>query len=254
MLVDTHCHLFMDPLRRDVEGVLRRAAGSGVRRVVVPAFDLESWEQVIELAEHPSVFPALGLHPWMADQDLDTARLRELLEKCGAVAIGEIGLDTKVDVSMEVQMDVFLRQLELALEIDLPVILHCRGAFEEMASIMGGERFRGRLRGVLHAFTRSTELAERFVDLGLYLAFGGAVTRPGAKRARTSAAAAPADRILLETDAPSIGMDGLEPDQVEPAHVLSVARSLAELRGVAVEDVALQTTRNAERLFGLVRE
>lgn len=252
MLVDTHCHLYMDPLRLDVEGVLRRAAEAGVGRLVVPAFDRASWDMVTDLSSFDAVFPALGLHPWKADEGLDPGTLRDLLESTGSVAIGEMGLDSRVgEPSMDVQMDVFVRQLELALEMDLPVILHCRGAFEEMASVLGSRRFGGRLRGVMHAFSRGPELAGRFMDLGLHLAFGGAVTRPRAGRARRSATTVPAERILLETDAPSIGMEGLDPHEVEPAHVRRVAESLASLREVSRDEMASVTTGNAERLFGL---
>ncbi len=252
MLVDTHCHLFMEPLCTDPAGVLRRALEAGVDRVIVPAFDKGSWEQVRELSGHPGVFPALGLHPWKADEELDVTALGRELESSGCAAIGEIGLDFKVGPpGREVQIAVFRAQLDLALELELPVILHCRGAFEEMVSILSGERYRGKIRGVMHAFTRGTELAARFLDLGLYLAFGGAVTRPRAERARRSAAFTALDRILLETDAPSIGMDGLEPEEVEPAHVRRVALSVAGLRGISLDEAARITTANAERLFGL---
>jgi TatD DNase family protein len=232
--------------------VLTRAAEAGVDRVVVPAFDIGSWEKVLELSKLRGIYPALGLHPWMAHEGLDAGSLRRAISGSRSVAIGEIGLDFKTgSPGREVQIAVFREQLDLALELDLPVILHCRGAFEELAAILEEEKYRGKLRGVLHAFTRGPELAERFLALGLFLAFGGAVTRPGAKRARRSAGTVPADRMLLETDAPSIGMEGLEPHQVEPAHAARVARSIAELRGVGLEAVIMATTANAERLFGL---
>ncbi|MBN2608259.1 MAG: TatD family hydrolase [Candidatus Fermentibacteraceae bacterium] len=252
MLVDTHCHLFMEPLCSDPAGVLRRALEAGVDRVVVPAFDTGSRERVMGLSRHPGVFPALGLHPWKADEDLDIPALGQELESSVSVAVGEIGLDFKLDTpGREVQIAVFRAQLDLALELDLPVILHCRGAFEEMASILSDERYRGMIRGVVHAFTRGTELAGRFLGLGLHLAFGGAVTRPGAKRARRSAAVVPMDRMLLETDSPSIGMYGLEPEEVEPAHIGRVAGAIAGLRGISLDETARITTVNAERLFGL---
>lgn len=251
-MVDTHCHLYMEPLFGDAEGVLSRAVETGVTMVVVPAFDTASWSQVRELCRTTGVFPALGLHPWKAAEGLDLKTLRQELEDTGAVAVGEIGLDSKVDPpALELQSRVLTDQLDLALEMDLPVILHCRGCFDEMISILSKERYRGRLRGVMHAYSRSPQLARRLLDLGLYLAFGGAVTRPRAERARRSAATVPMDRILLETDAPSIGMEGINPESVEPAHVLRVAESVAHLRGITPEETARMTTRNAKRLFGL---
>lgn len=252
MMVDTHCHLYMEPLIGDAEGVLRRAAEAGVTAVVVPAFDTASRGQVRELCRARGVYPALGLHPWKAAEGLDLNRLRGELADTGAVAVGEIGLDSKVDPpTVELQTRVLTDQLDLALEMDLPVILHCRGCFQEMVSLLSKERYRGRLRGVMHAYSGSPQLARRLLDLGLYLAFGGAVTRPRAERARRSAATVREDRILLETDAPSIGMDGIDPERVEPAHVRRVAESIADLRGITPKETARITTRNAKRLFGL---
>jgi TatD DNase family protein len=252
IMIDTHCHLFMEPLASDAPGVLRRAAASGVDRVVVPSFDMGSWSEVRELSRQPGVYPALGLHPWNAGSGLDIHRLRTGLSGLEPVAIGEIGLDFKIpDASRQIQVRVFRSQLDLALEMDLPVILHCRGAFDEMAAILEEDAYRGRLRGVLHAYTRSPQTAGRFLALGFYLAFGGGVTRSRAGRARRSASVVPLDRILLETDAPSIGMEGLEPDQVEPAHIVRVAETIAALRGMDPAEIASLTTANAELLFGL---
>ena len=252
MLIDSHCHLFMEPLSLDLDGVLARAAEAGVGRVVVPAFDSASWEDVALLSRRPGVYPALGLHPWKADEGLEVSVLADRIGECGAVAVGEVGLDGKSGPpGLEVQVPLLLRQLDLALELDLPVILHCRGAFQEMFSILSQDRYSGSLRGVLHAFTRGTEVARRFLDLGMHLGFGGGVTRPRAVRARKSAVMVPIDRLLLETDAPSIGMDGLEPEMVEPAHVSRVAAAVAELRGLDTDELSRATASNAERLFGI---
>jgi TatD DNase family protein len=251
MLIDTHCHLFMEPLSTDVEGVLQRASLRGVSEVVVPAVEISSWEMIKQLSEYPSVHPALGLHPWCADEKLDMLTLKALMAEVNAVAVGEIGLDFKIDFpSRTMQEKVFRSQLDLALELCLPVILHCRGAFDEMLSILSEKRYRGILTGVIHAFTRGPELAARFLDLGFYLAFGGAVTRPGARRARKSASVVPLDRILLETDAPSIGMDSIDPENVEPSNIAEVARALTTIRDISFDEVSTVTSRNACILFG----
>lgn len=252
MLIDTHCHLFMDPLYSDVEGVLARALKSGVKGMVVPSVEVESWEKVRELAVNKMVFPALGLHPWCADEKLDTGTLEKTLIETASVAIGEIGLDFKIEnPDRNTQIAIFRTQLNLAAELDLPVILHCRGAFDEMLFILSEKQYNGRIKGVVHAFTRGPQLAERFLELGFYLAFGGGVTRSRAKRARKSAASVPLNRILLETDAPSIGMDGIEAEFVEPADVARVCSSLAQLRGISLEEAARATTDNARDLFGI---
>jgi len=248
-LVDSHCHLNFDPLAGDLDGVLARARAQGVTRIVVPAYDLASWAAVRELAAREGVLPAYGLHPWRADEPLATRDLERALAG-GAVAVGEIGLDFKVDApSRDRQVEVLRAQLDVARAVGLPVLLHCRGAFEELLTLLAEHV--GRLRGVVHAFSRGPELARRFVDAGLHLAFGGAITRPGAKRPRRSAEVAPLERVLLETDAPSIGLEGVPPERTEPRHVRDVAAALAELRRTDLETIARSTTDNAKQLFGL---
>ena len=297
-IVDTHCHLFMEPLVRDVPAVLARAADLGVHQVVVPAYDPESWGAVDELSEIPGVFTALGLHPWVADQaaglfraldpenspgrDNDAtgdkpmdyaagcSNLRLDLETALStpppgfqpapgqtitpppVAIGEIGLDYKIDFEAgqpgpDWQLPILRTQLELAVDHELPVILHCRGAFKELLDEVS--RFGGRLRGVLHAYSRGMDPARSFISAGLHIGLGGAITRDRAKRVRQAAENLPLDKILLETDAPSIGLDGVLPAETEPGHVRDVAETLAALRGETMATIAEVTTNNAGELF-----
>lgn len=248
-LADTHCHIYCEPLGADLDGVVRRAREAGVEFVVVPADFRESWPFVESLAGDGFLLPSLGLHPWRASP-VDIPDLRRRLEGCGAVAVGEIGLDKAVDSPpLREQIACFEPQLDLALEMGLPVLLHCRRAFDELELVLRGRG--GAVRGILHAFSRSWEVASRFIDLGLCVAFGGAVTRPAAKRARDAAARLPLDRIVLETDAPSIAMEGIPPESVEPAHVLLAAEALASLRGITAAEAGEVTTGNAARLFGL---
>ncbi len=227
---------------------MSRAAKRGVQQVIAPGYDLSSWDDLGTLLGKRGIHTAFGLHPWVSNEPLDIGFLEDLLGRNNAVAVGEIGLDFKVtNVDTARQTTILKRQLDLAEKMDLSVILHCRGAFEELAAIIDG--YSGKLRGVLHAFSRGPELATRFVDLGLHLAFGGSITRPGARRARRSAQVLPLDRIRLETDAPSSGLEGVEPEDVEPHHVRDIAEALAELRGISVEEVAAATTANATALF-----
>lgn len=256
-LVDTHCHLNHPPLCHDTGGVLERAAAAGIGRVVAPAYDEASWTALLALADRPGVSVAFGLHPWLAHEAAGgeavrglVTRLAGLCERRRPVAIGEIGLDTKISASgLAEQSPLLERQLELAVDLDLPVILHCRGAFPELLAAIA--RHGGRLRGVLHAFSRGPELAERFVAAGLHIALGGAATRAGARQVRAAVRGIPADRLVLETDAPAIGLQDVPPDQTEPRHVREVATAVALLRGEAIESVAAATTANARDLFGL---
>jgi len=256
-LWDTHCHLTLPPLAGDVDGALRRAREASVTEVVVPAYDVASWADVAALADLPGVRTAFGLHPWVAGAELSAAGpfdmlrtgLEAVLDGGRTAAVGEIGLDFKVEGADRARQIAALDlQLDVAVARDLPVLLHCRGAFEELLALIAARQ--GRVRGVVHAFSRGPELARRFLDLGLHLAFGGALTRPSAGRARKSAAFAPHDRILTETDAPSIGLDGVSPAETEPRHVREIAAALAAVRGVGLEEIAAVTSENARRLFG----
>lgn len=245
-LFDTHCHLFMEPLQSQVEAVLSRCSAAGVARLVVPSVDLDSMKSAVLLASIPEVQVALGVHPWQAEEGVDSCFLRDRLESSHACAVGEIGLDWKADVSRKKQMDVFTIQLKLAEEMNLPVILHCRSAFEEMLETLEDYQ----VKGVIHAWSRSPELMERFLDAGLTISFGGAVTRPMARRTALSAAAVPCDRFVLETDAPSIGLRNVPAGESEPAHLIQVLDAMAEIRDEAPETVAETAWENSIRLFG----
>ena len=163
------------------------------------------------------------------------------------VAIGEIGLDYALeDYSVAVQAAVLETQLELAAILSLPVIIHCRRAFEPLYLIL--RKFSGVI-GVIHAYGGGPKLVEKFLDLGYYIGFGGGVTRPHARKVRETALIVPDDRILLETDAPYIGSHTVLKGESEPKDCLAAARSLAELRGLSLEEIVALTTANAESLF-----
>lgn len=253
--VDTHCHLYSLP-PGEGPAALARAAARGVTRVIVPAYDAASWADLPALAALPGVFVAYGLHPWVADGS-DPNRIRNSLAHaieaatCRPVAIGEIGLDAKLDAEgpdLPTQLAILRPQLELAVDLDLPAILHCRGAFEDLLAEVA--RFGGQLTGVLHAWSRGPELAERFTRAGLALGLGGAVTRDKA-RVRRAAQTLPLEHFVLETDAPSIGLADVAPADTEPHHTADIAAALAELRGEPIATIAEVTTSHACRLFNL---
>jgi len=256
-IIDTHCHLYMPPLNADIGAVQARAKSRDVTDIIIPAYDQASWDLMVPYERDPNLHTAYGIHPWLAHEtppggsfDDTMAALRARLTQTGAVALGEIGLDTKIATSgLTAQMPLLEAQLQLAVELDLPVILHCRGAFEELLTAL--QNHTGKIRGVLHAYSRGPELGRRFLDAGLHLAFGGAITRPTAKRPRKAALRLPLERIVLETDAPSIGLHGVFADEVEPAHVADIAAALAEIRNETLEHVAVTTTANARALFSL---
>jgi TatD DNase family protein len=246
---DTHCHLDMGALASRSAEVMAAARAHGVEHVLAVAYDRASFDMVARLGELPGVVVALGQHPWAANEDLTRDELATRLVACRAAAVGEIGLDYRKEDAppRERQIAQLTWQLELAVDLGLPVSLHVRGAFDDMFEVLA--RFRPRLRGAVHAFSRGSALAERFVAMGLCVAFGGALTQKRAHAAHQAALAVPLDRLLVETDAPAIAVGHCPAEQVEPRHAAEVGQVLAELRGLAKDEMARITTDNACRLF-----
>ncbi|MEA1923532.1 MAG: TatD family hydrolase [Pseudomonadota bacterium] len=252
-LFDTHCHLTDPPLAQDLDGVLQRAVNSGVKNFMVPGYDYSSSRAACRLASaNTSIYAAIGLHPgWITPTtDFSPEPFRQLARLRAPVAIGEIGLDYALKEYSAVQQAEVLRGLlELATILSLPVIIHCRRAFEPLFLIL--REFPG-VVGVLHAYGGGPQLAEKFLSLGYYIGFGGGLTRPQARKVRDTALMVPSERILLETDAPYIGSHTIAKGESEPQDVLAVAQSLAGLRGWDIGETAALTTANALRLFNLI--
>jgi len=251
-LVDTHAHLDDRSFDADRGEMFDRASQVGVRRWIVPAIDRGNWEAIEVLcAAREGAFPAYGLHPLLIDAHRDE-HLDELpawLDGHGAIAVGEIGLDFYVEGLDRVrQREVFARQLDIAKEHDLPVIVHARRAFEETIHTL---RRIGGLRGVVHSFSGSEEQARQLVDLGFHLGIGGPVTYEGANRIRRVVAGMPLEWLLLETDAPDQPCAHRRGIRNEPAFMTDVLETIASLRDVSAEDIAAATTANAMKLFKL---
>ncbi len=250
MLTDSHCHLNSPHFAGRVGEVAARAAAVGVGTIVVPAWDRESAVSALALAAAlPGLQPAVGLHPWFVAEQPSLDWLPDLLADPRVVAVGEIGLDGAIDEEdRALQETVFHAQLALAVEHDLPVLLHCRRRWDRLLPMLHEHPA---VRGVLHAFSGSREILREALQLGLYVSFGGMVTRPGSRRAREAAAVVPADRLLLETDAPYMALEGIPAEAAEPAHLPLILDCLAELRGEAPATLAAQTADNSRRLFRL---
>jgi TatD DNase family protein len=251
-LVDTHAHLDDRSFDADRGAMFGRAVAAGIRRFVVPAIDRANWGVIEAMAaERQDVFPAYGLHPLFLGQHLD-GHLEELpdwLATHRTVAVGEIGLDFYVEgLDPERQRHFFLRQLEIAREHDLPVIVHGRRAFEEVIHTL--RRVPGS-RGVVHSFAGSEEQARQLFDLGFHLGIGGPVTYERANRIRRVVATMPLEWLVLETDAPDQPCAHRRGERNEPAFMRDVLETVAELRGSSIEDIARVTTANAVKLFSL---
>lgn len=253
-LIDTHAHLDDRSFDGDREAMYERATRAGVRRWIVPAIDRGNWEAVDRLASgHTGVSPAYGLHPLFIDRHRDEhlAELPRWLDGRGAVAVGEIGLDWHVEgLNPERQRQVFIRQLEIAKEHNLPVIVHARRAFEEVIHTL---RRIGGLRGVVHSFSGSEEQARQLFGLGFHIGIGGPVTYESAHRIRRVVAGMPLEWLLLETDSPDQPCMRRRGQRNEPAFMTDVVEAVATARETTAERIAAATLANALRLFDLDR-
>lgn len=249
MFIDTHCHLDDPALLARLPEILAAARSAGVKNYIVPGVGPDGWAGIARLAEElDGVHPSFGVHPMLASQHDDP--LLETLRSFAAraVAIGEIGLDYLVDVAREKQQAVFRAQLRLAVEMGLPVMIHCRRAFRDLLAILREEHVQ-RVGGVMHAFSGSPETARECIALGMHIAVAGTVTYRNAVRPLEVVREVPLEHLLLETDAPDMTPEPYRGKGNEPAFLVEIARKVAEIKGVAVEEVARVTTANAERLF-----
>lgn len=251
-LIDSHSHLDAAEFDQDRDAVIARAVAAGVTRQIVPAIDAAGWPKLRAVcASGAGLFAAYGLHPMYlaGHRDEHLAQLRLWIEREHPVAVGECGLDYFVEgLDPRAQLHFFEGQLQLAREFDLPVIVHARRAVD---AVIAAIRRVGKLRGVVHSFSGSAEQARQLADIGFLLGLGGPVTYDRANRLRKLAASVPLEWLLLETDSPD------QPDadhrglRNEPAHLPRVLETIAALRDVSSDVVAVAITQNAERLFGL---
>lgn len=247
---DSHCHLAMTGGAE--EGLLEAARRAGVAGFVVPGTRLEDSAAAVALAAHEAdVWAAVGFHPHEARDcdDAAFARLAGLAAAERVVAIGEAGLDFHYMHSpRETQIEVLRRHIGLAKERDLPIILHNRQSTADLLAVLESEESRG-VRGILHSYTEDLETARRLVDLGFVISFSGIVTFRTAEPLREVARSLPLDAVLIETDTPYLAPVPHRGRDNQPAWVVEVARLLASLWSVPIEEVAARTTANFERVF-----
>jgi len=251
-LFDTHCHLDVSEFDADRDAVLARTRAVGVSRVVVPAIAAAGWAELIGLCQREAgLYPALGMHPiyseWHRDEHIDA--LRALIEQERPVAIGEIGLDYYIEgADRERQQTIFEAQLALAEAFRLPVLLHVRKAHDQVLQALKRYKLVG---GIAHAFNGSLPQAEQYLKLGFKFGFGGMLTYARSNKIRKLARELPLESIVLETDAPDMAPEQHHGERNSPEYLPQVAQSLAEVREMAVDEVAALTTANACTLFGI---
>ena len=253
-LIDSHSHIDVREFDADRPAVLARARDAGVRRQVVPAIALAGFDNLRRLcAGDTGLFAAYGLHPMYLSEHAP-AHLDDLehwIERERPVAVGECGLDFFVeDFDAASQRVYFRRQLELARQFELPAIVHARRAVDEVIATF---RSVGNRAGVVHSFSGSKEQAQQLWKLGFCIGLGGPITYERAHRLRHIVATMPLEFLLLETDSPDQPLHGHQGTRNEPALLAEVCECAAALRGTTAEELAAATTRNAERVFGLMR-
>ena len=256
MFTDSHCHLNYKGLVEEQQAVLARARAAGVEAMLNISTRQSEWDEVIGLAEREGdVWASVGIHPHEADAhpDVQTATLVERARHPRVVGIGESGLDYYYDHSdRDRQRASFRAHIAAARETELPIIVHTRDAEGDTHAILADEMGKGAFAGVIHCFTASQDFADKALDLGLFISISGIVTFKNARALQDSARTVPADRLLIETDAPFLAPVPHRGRPCEPAFVVDTARFLAELRGEPIEALAEFTGANFRKLFSKV--
>jgi TatD DNase family protein len=256
MLVDSHCHLEFPDFASELDAVVDRARNAGIGRMVTISTRVKRHAQVLDIAErYDDIFCSVGTHPHHAHEELDIGadELVKRTQNPKVVAIGEAGLDYHYDNSpRDAQEQGFRAHIAAARETRLPLVIHSREADDDMARILEEESGKGAFPAVLHCFTGGRDLAMRAVALGHYVSFTGILTFKASQPLRDIAAELPADRILVETDAPYLAPGPYRGKRNEPAYVAETAKVLAQARGVSPDEIARQTTENFFRLFSKV--
>ena len=255
-LIDTHCHLNDEKFSADFEEVVNRAESFGVTKIINFGDTLENSAQVVELAEKFSgMYAGVGIHPSEIanfDENNSVEKIVELAANKKVVAIGEIGLDYYWEKDSEVrlaQQKTFIQQLDIARQLNLPVCIHERDAHGDALKILKSEG--KNLRGVLHCYSGSLEMAREVWKLGWLIGIDGPITFKNSAKLPEIVKAAPREMILLETDAPYLAPVPNRGKRNEPSYLVDIAKKIAELRGESLEEVAEYTTANAKRLYQL---
>lgn len=255
MLIDSHVHLDDRRYDKDRERIIKDLEEDGIEIVLNIGVNLQSSIESVSMAEkYNRVYAVVGFHPHYSKEAEDSTLeiLKSFTNRDKVVAIGEIGLDYYHNHSpKDVQRKWFKRQLDLAKEVDLPVVIHSRDATQETFDILK-EAQDGRLRGVLHCYSGSPEMAQEYIKLGFHISIAGPVTFNNARVLKEVAKTVPLDKLLIETDAPYLTPTPNRGKRNEPAYVRYVAAEIAELRGISFEELVKAVNKNTKKLFGIL--
>lgn len=251
LLIDTHAHLNVNRYNKNIDKVLKRAKDKGVNKIIVIGMDYNTSKKAVELAkDYDSLYATVGIHPGYVDNSNHT-ELDELYKDNKVVAVGEIGIDLyhRKD-NLLLQSKVFEEQIQKAIKLDLPVIIHIRNSFDETYQIL--KKYKNKVKGVFHCFSSNLEDAIKALDLGFYIGIDGPITfKNGNKELIEVVKNVPLNKLLIETDSPYLTPEPYRGKTNEPANVYYVAKKIAEIKQIRIEEVIKQTTVNAEKLFNL---
>lgn len=252
MIIDSHCHLDFSAFDNDRDAVLSRASSAGIHKIIIPGVIHRTWPVIKQLCEqYPQLYACYGLHPYFLDQH-QTQHLDDLkiwLEKNKPIAVGECGLDFFLkDLDKNTQQFYFEQQLDLAVEFNLPVVIHARKSTE---AVINALKSRATCRGMIHSYSGSLEQAKKLIDMGFYLSFGGPITYEKSTRLRQLVKDLPLDSILAETDAPDQPVASAKNKRNEPAYITDVLKNIATLHSTDIENISQITANNAKRCFNL---
>lgn len=249
MIIDTHAHLNIDEFKNEIPEIRQRASDNDVQKIIVIGMNAKANQRGLELTKYDNLYATVGIHPSDVNEGLDISVLKAQLKHDKVVGIGEIGLDLYwVKDNLPFQIEVFKKQLDLAIELDYPVVIHMRDSAQEIYDVV--KTYRG-LKGVMHCFSANLEWAMKFIDLGLHIGIGGPVTFKNNLTAKEVAKNIPIDRLLVETDSPYLAPTPHRGKRNEPAYTKLVVDEIARLRDDSIENISNQTSQNAMRLFHL---
>lgn len=248
-MIDTHAHLNIPKYNKSIKEVVSEARAKGVKDIIVIGMDYPTSLDAINIAEEHNLYATVGIHPSYVDNS-NHLELDTLYQNEKVIAVGEIGLDFYWrDDNRLLQEQVFEEQLIKAIKLDLPVIIHVRNSFKETYELV--KKYAGKIRGVFHCFSSTLEDAYKVIKLGLYIGIDGPVTFKNNKELHELVKEVPLDKILIETDSPYLTPEPFRGKTNTPANVYYVAKRIAELKDISLEDVIEQTTQNAIKLFRL---
>lgn len=252
-MIDTHSHLFSEEFNNDIDLCIKRAKDKNVRKIILVGFSHETNKLAQEYAKKYDIFyPTAGIHPSETTSNYkdDLLKLEEFINNNKVYAIGECGLDYYwVKDNKELQKELFKGQCELAVKYNLPIIIHARDAIEDTYEILS--MYKGKIKGVMHCFSGSLEMAWKFIKLGFYISLGGPVTFKNAKEPKRVALNVPLENLLIETDSPYLSPTPFRGSRNESSYVYYVCEEIAKIKNIAFEEVEKKTEENSIKLFKL---